>query len=295
MNDRTESASRAASKGGEFNGCTADIRVANRMREGGAPETFPRNTREPTDPFRRLPLSWLGPELGPKNGRKNEFMAVFSHELRNSLGAIRCAAGILRMEIPPGPAAAKARAVIERQVDQMTRLVEDLLDESRIRSGQLRLQCERIDLCAVVAHAVQTVEFTMQRRNHRLTTSFPVAPVWLQADPTRLEQVFVNLLVNAEKYTDAGGHVSLSVERIEGGAVVRIRDTGIGIDAELLPHVFDLFVQADPLSRRADAGLGIGLALVRSLVERHGGRVTVASNGLGHGSEFTVCLPIPTE
>jgi signal transduction histidine kinase len=175
---------------------------------------------------------------------------------------------MLRMDISAGPAAVRARALIERQIGQMTRLVEDLLDVSRARSGQLRLQCERVDLCTVVGHAAQAVEFTMQERNLRMTTSFRDSPVWVQADPTRLEQVFVNLLINAAKYTDAGGEVSLSVEHDEGEAIVRIRDTGIGIDPDLLPYVFDLFVQADPSSRRADAGLGIGLALVRSLLCR---------------------------
>ena len=178
------------------------------------------------------PLLSSGQELGTENGRNNEFMTVFSHELRNSLGAIRSAARILRMETSAGPPAVKARVLIERQVGQMTRLVEDLLDVSRVRSGQLRLQCERIDLRAVAAHAAQTVEFTMQQRNHRMTTSFPDAPVWLQADPARLEQVFVNLLLNAAKYTDAGGEVGLSVEREKGEAIVRIRDSGIGIDPE---------------------------------------------------------------
>lgn len=234
-------------------------------------------------------------QFGLQNEPSNEFMTVFSHELRNSLGAIRSAAGILRMEISAGPAAVRARALIERQVGQMTRLVEDLLDVSRVRSGKLRLQCERVDLCAVAAHAAQTVEFTMQERNLKMTTLFGDAPVWLQADPLRLGQVLVNLLINAEKYTEAGGEVTLSVEQDEGEAVVRIRDTGIGIERDLLPHVFDLFVQADPSSRRADAGLGIGLALVRSLVERHGGHVSVTSAGLGRGSEFTVRLPIPTQ
>jgi signal transduction histidine kinase len=128
-----------------------------------------------------------------------------------------------------------------------------------------------------------------------MSTSFPDAPVWLHADPARLEQVFVNLLLNSAKYTDAGGNIGLFVERKEVEAIVRVRDSGIGIAPDVQPHVFDLFVQAGPSSRRADAGLGIGLALVRSLVERHGGRVSVASAGPGHGSEFTVSLPRPVE
>jgi len=128
-----------------------------------------------------------------------------------------------------------------------------------------------------------------------MTTSFPEGPIWLQADAARLEQVFVNLLSNAAKYTDAGGNVKLCVAREMSQAVVRIRDSGIGISPEVLPHVFDLFVQADSSPRRGTAGLGIGLALVRNLIERHGGLVTVASGGLGHGSEFTVRLPILSE
>jgi signal transduction histidine kinase len=220
---------------------------------------------------------------------------VFSHEFPNSLGAIRSATQILRMDTSAAPATVKARALIERQVGQMAHLLEDLLDVSRVRSGHLRLQCERIDLRAVAAHAAQTVEFTMQQRNHRLATTFPDGPVWLTADPARLEQVFVNLLFNAAKYTEAGGNVGLSVEREDGEATVHIRDTGIGIAPDVLPYVFDLFVQADPSSRRADAGLGIGLALVRSLVKCHGGRVAAASAGLRHGSEFTVHLPMSAE
>jgi two-component system CheB/CheR fusion protein len=234
-----------------------------------------------------------GQKLGMENSRNNEFVTVFAHELRNSLGAIRSAAVILHMDTAADPSAVKARMLIERQVGQMKRLVEDLLDAARVPSGQLRLQCERIDLRDLAAHAAQTVEFTMQQRHHRMTTSFPDSPVWLQADPARLEQVFVNLLLNAAKYTDVGGKIGLLVEQEEGEAIVRIRDSGIGIAPDVLPHVFDLFVQADPSSCRADGGLGIGLALVRSLVERHGGRVTVVSAGPGHGSEFTVRLPRP--
>jgi signal transduction histidine kinase len=231
-------------------------------------------------------------EPDTENCGNNAFLAAFSHELRTSLGAIRSATGILRVEQSGGPAGVQARLLIERQVGHMTRLVEDLLDVSRIRNGQLRLQYQRIDLCAVVAHSVQTVGFTMQQHNHRMTASFPDAPLWLQADPARLEQVFVNLLVNAAKYTDAGGKIDLSVEQKGGEAVIRVRDTGVGIAPEILPNVFNLFVQVDPSSQRAEAGLGIGLALVHSLVESHGGRVTAASAGLGQGSEFTVHLPL---
>lgn len=224
--------------------------------------------------------------------RNAEFMAVFSHEMRNSLNAIRSAAYVLRVGGAEGPAVEKAGLVIERQVAQMTRFVEDLLDVSRIRNGQLCLQPQRIDLRTVVAHSAQTVETAMQKHGHRLTTSFPDAPLWLHADAIRLEQVFVNLLVNAAKYTDAGGNISLFVEREADEAVIRICDDGIGITADMLPRVFDLYVQVDPSSPRAGGGLGIGLALVRSLIESHGGRVSVTSAGIRQGSEFTVRLPV---
>ncbi len=239
---------------------------------------------------------WFGHRLSEESRRNNAFMAVLSHELRNSLGGIRTAAAILRLDVSAKPTFVKARLLIERQVDQMTRLVEDVMDLSQIRGACLRLQRERIDLCVIVAQSVQTVDLIMQQRNHRVTLSAPSAPVWLQADSARLEQVFVNLLVNAAKYTAAGGDIRLTVTHEKGEAIVRISDTGIGIAADVLPKVFDLFVQANPSSRRASiAGLGVGLALVRSLIECHGGRVSAASSGLGKGSEFTVRLPLAPE
>jgi len=290
MNNQSESTRSDHASVEQINGHAADTEFINHLN-GDSPTMFQHSTAERADYLRIRNLAARRQELGAENGRDNEFATVFSHELRNSLGAIRSAAHILRMDTSAASQAVKARMLIERQVGQMTRLVEDLLDASRVRSGQLCLQCERIDLRVLAAHAAQTVEFTMQQRHHRMTTSFPDAPVWLQADPARLEQVLVNLLLNAAKYTDAGGNVGLFVEREKVEAIVRIRDSGIGIAPDVLPHVFDLFVQADPSSHRADAGLGIGLALVRSLVERHGGRVTAVSDGLGHGSEFTVRLP----
>jgi signal transduction histidine kinase len=275
------------------NGCATDTALTGNMSNSVSAGIFQRVTGELSDRHRMWRPGWQRhQEPDTANCGNNAFLAVFSHELRTSLGAIRSATGILRVEQSAGPAGVKARLLIERQVGQMTRLVEDLLDVSRIRRGQLRLKYQRIDLCAVVAHSVQSVEFTMQQHNHRMTTAFPDAPIWLQADPVRLEQVFVNLLVNAAKYTDAGGKIDLSVEHKGSEAVVRVRDTGVGIAPEILAKLFDLFVQVDPSSQRAEAGLGIGLALVRSLVESHGGRVTAASAGLRQGSEFTVHLPL---
>jgi signal transduction histidine kinase len=221
-----------------------------------------------------------------------QFLAVLSHELRNSLCVVRMAAGILKMELSASAAVGKARTLIEHQTAHMSRLVEDLLDTSRARNGHLTLRFEKVDLCLVAAQALQSVEFTMQQSSHRMSVVLPVGPLWLRGDAARLEQVFVNLLLNAAKYTLSGGNIHLSVEREQGEALVRIRDNGIGIAPNVLPRVFDLFVQADPSSDHGGAGLGIGLALVRNLVDGHGGCVTAASCGLGQGSEFVVRLPI---
>ena len=293
MNDQSQSTHDIYTSVEQINSGAVHAALADIDRNVSEAELLPLTTHATAERLRLWPLLSSAQDPAKGDSRNNEFMTVFSHELRNSLSAIRSATRILRMQTSPEPTAATARMLIERQVEQMTRLVEDLLDVSRARSGQLHLQCERTDLLAVVAHAAQTVEFTMQQCSHRMTISLPDAPVWLQADAARLEQVFVNLLFNAAKYTDAGGDIAVCVELGRGEAIVRIRDSGIGIASDVLPHVFDLFVQADSSSRRANAGLGIGLALVRNLVERHGGFVAVASAGLGHGSEFTVRLPTP--
>jgi signal transduction histidine kinase len=292
VNGKSESTGLGASIQ-DFDRRATDRKLAGAPRKVGSASIFQRGSDAPADrrgAWRQWPLGSHG--LGTMNQCNDEFMAVFSHELRNSLGAIGRAAEILRMETSAGPAAVSARLVIERQVAQLTRLTEDLLDTSRIQRGQLRLQLERIDLRTVVNQSTQTIELIMRERNHRLTISIPDAPLWLQADCCRLEQVFVNLLLNAAKYTDVGGEVGLSVERGAGEAIVRIRDTGIGIAPEVLPSVFDLFVQGDSSRPGAGTGLGIGLALVRSLVESHGGCVSVVSAGLRKGSEFTVRLPM---
>jgi len=293
--DQFESSVRPASGIPCINGSAPGGNLADTKRNVSQAEMFPQSICDHTDRLRLWPLLSSTRHVLSGQDQNNEFMTVFSHELRNSLGAIRSATQILGIHSSAGPVASKARLMIERQVEQMSRLVEDLLDASRVRTGQLHLRCERVDLREVLTHAAQTIEFTMQQQNHKMTTSLPDGPIWLQADAARLEQVFVNLLSNAAKYTDAGGNVKLCVAREMSQAVVRIRDSGIGISPEVLPHVFDLFVQADSSPRRGTAGLGIGLALVRNLIERHGGLVTVASGGLGLGSEFTVRLPILSE
>ncbi|MDB6008638.1 MAG: two-component hybrid sensor and regulator [Gammaproteobacteria bacterium] len=233
-------------------------------------------------------------ELTVANRRKDEFLAILGHELRNPLAAIHNGIRLLSHRSEGTPAPQTIEAMIERQVRRMTRLVDDLLDVSRITHGCLHLKRERIDLRDVLNKAIQTLESDIEQRNHRLATAFPDGPVWLYADPGRLEQVFVNLLANASKYTDMGGELTVTVHMRDGEAVVRVRDTGIGIAPEVLPRLFGFFRQADEAAPRSQSGLGIGLALVRNLVELHGGSVTGASAGLGQGSEFTVCLPMET-
>ena len=229
-------------------------------------------------------------DLLAANRRKDEFLATVGHELRSPLGAIRNAIAILCSPAAEAPSRQRAQALIERQLRHMTRVVDDLLDSSRMLQERLRLQCERTDLRVVVRDALETLECDINEREHRLTTEFPDDPVWLQADPRRLEQVFINLIANASKYTDAGGELAVWMHTQPGQAVVRVRDSGIGIAPGVLPHIFELFQQANVTDQDSKSGLGIGLALVRQLVGLHGGRVTAASAGPGKGSEFTVHL-----
>ncbi len=231
-------------------------------------------------------------EEGSTDRRVYEQLAVIAHELRNSLGAIRNAAWLMQMNRRELAIAEDAQLLLGRQVVQMSRLIEDLLEVSQIRSGRLSLKPVRTDLRIVARCAVESVEPEIRRRNQRLQVDMPETPVWLQADPGRLAQVLVNLLGNAAKYTDKCGELRLSVEREAGGVAIRVSDTGIGIAADVLPHVFEPFVQANSSLDRCERGIGIGLALVSSLVEMHGGRVCAASAGLGLGSEFTVHLPV---
>jgi len=230
-------------------------------------------------------------ELATANRRKDEFLAMLGHELRSPLTSINNGVHLLSHQTQDTPARQKTQAMLQRQVRRMTQLVHDLLDVSRITHGRLHLQRERMDLRDVVSNAIETLGPDINERHHRLATALPDAPVWLQGDPGRLEQVFVNLLANASRYTDAGGELAVWMHTRDGQAVVRVRDSGIGIAPEVLPQLFDLFRQADEAAPRSQSGLGIGLALVRDLVESHGGSVMGESAGLGQGSEFTVRLP----
>lgn len=228
--------------------------------------------------------------LADLHRRKDEFLAMLGHELRNPLAPIANAVQLLRLEKNEGKVQQKARGIIERQVAQLTRLIDDLLEVSRITTGRIHLQQERIALNGIVERAVESVHPLMDERQHELTVSLPPQSIWLHADGARLEQVVVNLLTNAAKYTGNAGHISLTVQQEGNEAVLRVRDTGVGISPELLPRIFDLFTQAERSLDRSQGGLGIGLCLVQRLVEVHGGTVE-ASSALGQGSEFVVRLP----
>jgi signal transduction histidine kinase len=235
----------------------------------------------------------IAQDLAELDRRKDEFLAMLGHELRNPLAPIRNAVHILSLVGIDHTAAEQARKVIERQVKHMTRLVDDLLDVSRIAHGKILLHKERVDLRTAVGHGLETCRPLIEARGHALEVTLPPQPVWAEADPARLEQVVVNLLTNAAKYTEPGGRICLTMQPTPREAVLRVRDTGVGIPPEQLERVFDLFTQVDrSISSPSQWGLGIGLSLVRRLVELHGGTVTAASAGRGQGSEFTVRLPI---
>jgi PAS domain S-box-containing protein len=230
--------------------------------------------------------------LAEANRGKEEFMALLSHELRNPLSPILNALSILKQVRTSDPIIQQAGGIIERQVKQMVRLVDDLLDISRITKGKLRLTPERMDLRTAMNRAADSARPLLAARRHEFSVSLPTDPLWIDGDPGRLEQVVLNLLTNAAKYTDTGGLVRLTVAREGNEAAVRVIDNGVGIPPEMLPKIFALFTQVDGSLSRSHGWLGIGLALVRTLVEMHGGRVIATSGGIGHGSEFTVKLPL---
>ncbi|HXD16247.1 MAG TPA: ATP-binding protein [Vicinamibacterales bacterium] len=224
--------------------------------------------------------------------RKDEFLATLSHELRNPLAPIRNAVELMRRAGHDPHIAERALAIMERQLHQLVRLTDDLLDVSRITRDTIELRRDRIDLRAVLRSALETIDPLSHAAGHDLTVDLPQTALWVYADFTRLAQAFVNLLNNAVKYTDRGGHISLDVLVEGGGAVVSLRDTGIGIEPALLPRIFDMFVQIDPGSTRARSGLGIGLALTRRLIELHEGSIEARSDGAGAGTTFVVRLPL---
>jgi PAS domain S-box-containing protein len=234
-------------------------------------------------------------ELAEANRRKDEFLAMLGHELRNPLAPVLNGLQILRMEQGLSPNGQQAIGMIGRQTALLTRLVDDLLDVSRITRGKIQLRKERVELGTIVRHAVETTQHLIQERKHELSVAYPTESVWLDADPARLEQVVGNLLSNAAKYTEPGGIIALSAERQGPEAIIRVKDTGIGILPEMLPRIFDLFVQADRALDRAQGGLGIGLTVVKALVRMHAGAVAAFSSGIGKGAEFVVRLPVVPE
>ena len=231
-------------------------------------------------------------KLSQADRRNEEFLAMLAHELRNPLAPIRSAVEIMDVIGQKDAALEKARQVIERQVDHLSRLVDDLLDMSHITQGKISLTKTPVDVNAVLSGAVEIVRPLMDERRHRLTVAPLPGPVSVEGDMTRLVQIIGNLLNNAAKYTDEGGEITLSAHKQGELAVITVADNGIGIATDLLPHVFDLFTQAHRTAERPQGGLGIGLSLVRNLLLMHGGSVQAFSRGPGEGSEFVVQLPV---
>jgi PAS domain S-box-containing protein len=227
--------------------------------------------------------------------RKDEFLAMLAHELRNPLSPILTAVEIFRLRDIDDPILVRQRATIERQVTQMKRLLDDLLDVARITRGKVQLCREPVDLGHVLTQAAETSRPMIEERQHNLDVSLPEAPLVVDADPFRLAQVFTNLLNNAAKYTEPGGHIRLTVERRGEEATICVKDSGIGMTPELIGQAFELFAQGDRALDRSAGGLGIGLTLVRDLVEMHGGSVRVHSEGPNRGTEFVVTLPLSGE
>jgi signal transduction histidine kinase/ActR/RegA family two-component response regulator len=234
----------------------------------------------------------LNAELREEHRRKDDFLAMLSHELRNPLTPLVTSIEILRRGALQPADVDRQLDVMARQINQLTRLVEDLLDVSRVRLGRIALRRQPLALGEALRNAVDASRPLLEARHHTVRVSITEEPLPLNADYVRLTQVFANLMHNAAKYTDPGGCIEVSATREEGHAVVRFSDNGVGMSPEFLPRVFDLFAQAPVSLARSHGGLGIGLTLVRSLIELHGGDITAASPGLGRGSTFTVRLPI---
>ena len=231
-------------------------------------------------------------QLREANRRKDEFLATLAHELRNPLAPIRNSLHILRMAGADAPLVERILNMLERQVNHLVRLVDDLLEVSRVTYGKIQLRKEPIELASVIRSAIETIKPVIESAQQQLAISLPAEPLTLDADPVRLTQVISNLLNNATKYTDPGGQIWVTARGDGNDVYLSVRDTGVGISEEMLPRVFDMFTQINQTLGRDQGGLGIGLTLVRDLVESHGGGVTVKSEGLGRGSEFIVRLPL---
>ena len=232
-------------------------------------------------------------ELATADRRKDEFLAVLAHELRNPLSPIRTGIDCLLVgEVDEQVSRQDILPMMSRQVNQMVRLIDDLLDVSRISRGKLQLQKTRIELSDVIRSAIETARSQIESAQHDLHVTLPGIPVWLNGDAVRLAQVFSNLLNNSAKYTDPGGRIELRAEAQGNHIEIAVSDTGVGIPVDMLDSIFDMFTQVGSSLERSRGGLGLGLTLVKKLVELHGGTITAASNGLGQGSQFTVTLPV---
>ena len=224
--------------------------------------------------------------------RKDEFVATISHELRNPLAPIQAAARLFSLQNFSDPRLAWSSKVLERQSKQLARLVDDLLDHSRVAEGKLEIKVEHVDLALILRQAAEGSRGMVETAGHLFVVDLPTEALFVDADPGRILQIVENLLTNAAKYTPAGGTIQLSVDKDSQNAIIAVRDTGIGIASEDLPSIFGIFTQLSPGLTRSQGGLGIGLSLVRALTERHGGKVGIASEGPNQGSEFTVQLPL---
>ncbi|MES2149539.1 MAG: ATP-binding protein [Pseudomonadota bacterium] len=229
------------------------------------------------------------------NLRQNDFLAMLAHELRNPLAPIGMASAMLARLPAPSVQLLNLHAIINRQVRHLAKLLDDLLDAARISSGKITLSRSTMSIQVLLERAVQTVQARIKERGQVLALDFPEQAISVDGDQVRLAQVFANLLVNASKFTQDAGRISLSVRALGGNAVISVEDNGAGISTEVLPHIFALFTQGPRTLARAEGGLGVGLNVVRNVVELHGGRVVVDSAGLGMGSTFTVTLPLATE
>lgn len=254
--------------------------------EQGRPIQFDGTTRDVTD------RKQAEEALTEANRRKDEFLATLAHELRNPLAPIRNSLHLLRLSEDLNPSLDPVRDIMERQLDQMVRLIDDLMDVSRVSSGKIQLQKDIIELATVISTAVETSRPLINEAGHQLALSLPAEPIFLDADPVRLAQILGNLLNNAAKYTKPGGQIWLTARSQENEAVISVRDNGIGIPPDQLLRVFDMFAQVDHSLTRSQGGLGIGLTLARTLIEMHGGRIEVHSGGTNQGSEFLIYLPI---
>lgn len=236
----------------------------------------------------------LQQDLLAADRKKDDFIATLAHELRNPLAPIRSAAALLRQPDLSGPQRTECLEVIDRQIGQMAHLLEDLLDVSRFTRGKITLRLEVLELASVIAQAVEVARPMIESARHRLTLALPAEGIWLEGDATRLSQIFSNLLTNAAKYSEPGGQIQLSAQAADGRVTVEVADTGIGLAAEHLPLVFEMFSQVERAQSRSQGGLGLGLSLVKGLVEMHGGKISAHSPGLGQGSRFVVELPTAT-